>query len=89
MGTPTDKEFQQALSKATEMRAQRNDPDFISKSLLSLNDRVASYERVINAAKLYLHSGQNTTEHARLVRALQEFDNLEQSSSDDTPFGLD
>ena len=89
MGKPTKEEFTQALYKAAEMRENGGDPDFVAKSLLNLNYRYENWQRVVLAAKLYLHSGQGSTEHARLVKAIQNADSLEKSNNDETTFGLE
>ena len=87
MGIPTDEELSQALRKAGEMREKGEDPDFIAKSLLSLNYRYELQSQVIDAVKLYLHSGHGATEHALLVKALEK---AESASNKDgqKPFGL-
>lgn len=81
MGKPTEQEFKQALQKAGLMREQGDDPDFIAKSLLNLNYRFDVWQKVISAVKLYLHSGEGTTEHTRLVAALREAERIELESS--------
>ena len=89
MGRPTESELKHALAKAAEMREHGNDPDFIGKSLLNLNYRFDIWQRVIDATKLYLHSGLNTTEHARLIKTLQETEKLEEKTNQDSDFGLE
>ena len=89
MGKPSDSELKQALDKAAEMREHGADPDFIAKSLLSLNYRFDVWQRVVAATKLYLHSGLSTREHSRLIRALQEAERLDDINNDDHNFGLD
>lgn len=88
MGKPTEAEFKQALSKAKEMREQGQDEDFLAKSLLSLNYRYELWQKVVDATKLYLHSGEGATEHSRLVRAIEEAERAE-AESNDPKFGLD
>ncbi len=89
MGKPTEAEFKQALAKAAQMREQGEDPDFVAKSLLSLNYRFDHWQRVINAMKLYLRSGMATTEHARLIKVLHEVETIEQKLESDPGFGLE
>jgi hypothetical protein len=88
MGKPTKNELEQALIKAGEMREQAKDPDFIAKSLLSLNYRFDVWQKVVAATKLYLHSGQNATEHSRLIKALREAERLDDINQDDDSLGL-
>ncbi|MFD2228895.1 hypothetical protein [Alkalimarinus sediminis] len=89
MGTPTEVELKQALKQAIEMREQGKDPDFIAKSLLNHHYRLKKMERVIEATKLYLRSGQSPTEHAKVVRALEQYDKIDHESTDYSAFGLE
>jgi len=89
MGKPTESEYKQALTKAAEMREHGDDPDFLARSLLNLNYRFNNWQRVISATKLYLHSGQGATEHARLVQALREAEKYDEEPEHDSPFGLE
>ncbi len=77
MGKPTEAELKQALEKAAQMREHGEDPDFIAKSLLNLHYRFGVWQKVIQATKRYLHAGQASSEHARLVSALREAEQLE------------
>lgn len=88
MGKPTESELSHALITAGEMREHNNDPDFIAKSLLSLNYRFEVWQKVVLAAKLYLHSGQNATEHSRLVKALREAERFDDINHDESQLGL-
>ena len=88
MGKPSKNELEQALTKAGEMREHDQDPDFIAKSLLSLNYRFDVWQKVVAATKLYLHSGQNATEHSRLIKALREAERLDDINQDDENLGL-
>ena len=88
MGKPSKNELEQALTKAGEMREHDQDPDFIAKSLLSLNYRFDVWQKVVAATKLYLHSGQNATEHSRIIKALREAERLDDINQDDENLGL-
>ena len=88
MGKPSESELEQALVKASEMREQGQDPDFIAKSLLNLNYRFEVWQKVVAATKLYLHSGQNATEHSRLIKTLREAERLDDINHDDSRLGL-
>jgi len=79
MDNQTELELQQALTKAQQMSEEGVDPDFVAKSLLSLNYRFNVWQKVVKATKLYLHSGQNTIEHSRLIKALNDAELLDKS----------
>ena len=87
MGKPTSEELQHALSAAGKMREDGEDPDFIAKSLLSINYRFDKSVHVITLLKRYLHSGASGTEHSKLLKALQEFEKVE-GATEHTNFGL-
>ncbi|UZE97651.1 hypothetical protein [Alkalimarinus alittae] len=89
MGTPTDEELKHALKTAIDMREQGEDPHFIAKSLLNHHYRLKKMEKVVEASKLYLRSGQSTMEHAKMVRALEHYDRIDNESTDFNSFGLD
>lgn len=71
MGKPTESELQQAIMAAVKMRESDNDPDFVAKSLLNLNYRVQKLERVMTAARRYLHAGQSVSDHRSLMQLIQ------------------
>ena len=77
-------ELKNALSKAQEMRDTNQDPDHVAGSLLTLDQRFRAAEHVVEAAKIYLHSGEGGAEHARLVKAIEAFDRTEKKVSDGT-----
>lgn len=89
MGTPTEEELKKGLHHAIEMREQGEDPHFVAKSLLNHHYRLKKMEKVIEATKLYLRSGQSPTEHAKVVRALEQYDKIDHESADYSSFGLD
>jgi len=89
MGKPTVDEFNQAIARAKEMRERGDDPDYLAKSLLSLNYRFDQWQKVVKALKNYLRSGMGTTEHARLIKILHEVEALENEGNTDPEFGLD
>lgn len=89
MSKPSEEELKQALAKAAEMRELGEDPDFIAKSLLSLNYRFELWQKVVDAAKHYLHSGHATHEHTVLVKALREAEASDSRNEEhDPPLGL-
>lgn len=88
MGKPSESELEQALLTATAMREQGQDPNFIAKALLSLNYRFEVWQKVVDATKLYLHSGQSATEHSRLIKALREAEKFDDINHDSDHLGL-
>lgn len=88
MGTPSEEELKQALEFAGKMREQGEDPKFIAKSLLNHHYRLKKMEKVVETVKLYLRSGQSTMEHAKLVRALEQYDRADNESTHHSSVGL-
>lgn len=84
MSAPDKEELKNALSTAQEMRNTNQDPHHVARSLLTLDQRFRAAEHVVEAAKIYLHSGEGGTEHARLVKAIEDFDKTESKVSDGT-----
>lgn len=71
MGVPTKEELDIALNEAARMREQGDDPYHLGKALLNHNYRIELLEKVLQAAELYLHSGQGSHEHSQLLRAIE------------------
>jgi hypothetical protein len=71
MGAPTKQELEQAIAEATRMHDRGDDPHHIAKALLNLDQRVHRLEKVLSAAKHYLHSGLGEHEHSDLVLAIE------------------
>jgi len=90
MGVPTEQEVQTALAAAAQMREQGDDPSHLAKVLLNHHYRLELLERVMQAAELYIRSGQSPQEHARLVRAIETARNAERPSTthDRLDYGL-
>ena len=74
MGKPTKSELAVALAEAARMRERAEDEHYVAKALLSHNYRIHVLERVLDAAKHYLHSGLAPFEHAELVKAITAAD---------------
>jgi len=83
MGKPTTEELQTAIKAAIAMREAGNDPDYVAKSLLNLNYRMEKMEKLLTAAKRYLHSGQSVSEHRQLSLAIQAVDKAQHAPEDD------
>lgn len=73
MGKPTEEELNQALTEASRMREQDDDPHYVAKALLNTHYRFKQLEKVLQAIEHYLHSGQAAHEHTRLVKAINEY----------------
>ncbi|MEH6471063.1 MAG: hypothetical protein V7752_07425 [Halopseudomonas sp.] len=91
MGKPTEVQLQQALATAKEMRERGHDPHFVAKALLNSQYRLERLEEVIKLADHYLKAGQDEQNHARLVRAIEHYHQLEERTEavDHLRFGLD
>ncbi|GAA3911314.1 hypothetical protein [Litoribacillus peritrichatus] len=91
MGTPTKEEMAIALDEAIRLREQGGDDHFLGKSLLSLNYRFIELEHVYQALEHYLNSGQATDDHAKLIKAIEHYRDLELRAKGKEPeakFGL-
>lgn len=82
MGKPTEAELHQAVTAAIKMRENGTDPDFVAKSLLNLHYRVQRLERVMTAARGYLHAGQSVSDHHRLLQAIHAAEEASASAED-------
>lgn len=89
MGRPTKEELEQAITKAISMRESGQDADYIAKSLLNHHYRLGKAEQVIDAIKHYIRSGSATIEHARLLKALENWDQVESELTERQSFGLE
>ena len=74
---PSETELKQAVTESVRMRAAADDPHALAKTVLYLQRRVESLEKVCRTADLYLHFGLPEKEHAELVRALEEAKRIE------------
>lgn len=74
---PSEAEFKQAVSESRRMRAAADDPHALAKTILYLQRRVESLEKVCRTADLYLQFGMPEKEHAELVLALEEAKRIE------------
>jgi len=83
MGVPTQEELQAALQEAVRMREGGDDPYCLAKSLLNFNYRMKLLEDVMSRAKLYLRSGQSSTEHANLKKAIEKAEQAGRIPGDD------
>ena len=91
MGKPTDVQLKQALSTAIDMRERQQDPHFIAKTLLNSQYRLEQMAQVLKMTEHYLKSGQDEQLHARLVKAIDHYHQLEDRTAavDHLKFGLD
>jgi len=91
MPKPTDEELQTALREAARMREQGEDPYYLARSLLNLNYRMGRMQRLMHAVAAYLRSGEDSHQHAELLRALEQARRAEEGdheSEDRQPVGL-
>ena len=90
MGKPTSEELQTALTEAARMREKKEDPHFLAKTVLNMDYRIKSLEKIYHSAALYLHSGQGATEHTRLLQAMNSYESLDNRTEgkEDESFGL-
>lgn len=88
MGIPTDEELKQALAVAGKMRESGNDDEHLAKCLMSLNYRFNKAVDIVEQLRIYLHGGMSGIEHAKLVKSLKDFENI-QHPNDTSRFGLE
>ena len=90
MGVPRKEELEAALHEARRMREQREDPHHVAKALLNFHYRYQLMEKVVDAARHYMHSGLAPHEHAVLVRAIETVEKASTPTGrDDEDFGLE
>ena len=91
MGTPSKEQLDQALATAISMRENGHDPHFVAKSLLNCHYRLEHLEAVFKLVQDYLRAGQDEQIHARLVKSIDHYRELEQhtAAEDHLRFGLD
>ncbi len=85
---PNEAELKQAVAESLRMRAVADDPHALAKTVLYLQRRVESLEKVCRTADLYLHFGMPEKEHAELVRALEEAKRIEAEQNRAEPENL-
>ncbi len=91
MGKPTQQQLEQALDAAILMREEGRDPYHVAKALLNSQYRLEHLEQVFKLTEHYLKSGQDEQNHARLIKAIEHYHQLEDRASPDDhlKFGLD
>lgn len=70
MSKPTKEQLDQALAAAERLRDLNQDDEHLGCSLLYLESRNQVLERLFDAAKHYLNSGEEQHAHARLMKAV-------------------
>jgi hypothetical protein len=85
---PNETELKQAVAESLRMRAVADDPHALAKTVLYLQRRVESLEKVCRTADLYVHFGMPEKEHAELVRALEEAKRIEAEQNRAEPENL-
>jgi hypothetical protein len=90
MGVPGKEELETALREARRMREQGDDPQHLAKVLLNLHYRYQLMEKVVDAARHFMHSGLAPHEHATLVRTIEAVEKAsQQAGHDGGGFGLE
>ena len=72
MGKPTKEELEQALSEAARLREQGEDEHHVAKAQLNHDYRLRLYEQLYHSVEHYFRSGQNVTEHGKLMKILDK-----------------
>lgn len=72
MGRPTAEELSEALQEAGRMREQDEDPHHVAKSLLNHDYRLRLLEQLYDQVEHYIRSGQNSIEHAKLMKMVEK-----------------
>lgn len=72
MGRPTVDELSEALTEAGRMREQGEDPHHLAKALLNHDYRLRLLEQLYDQVEHYIRSGQNSIEHAKLIKMVEK-----------------
>ena len=87
---PDANQLAQALAQAERMREADDDPNYLSKSVIYLANRVEMLEKAVDLANQYMRFGQDEHLHAELLRALESAREQETTETRQDPesFGL-
>jgi len=87
---PTATELEMAIVAAERMSTCGSDEHHVAQCLLYLYQRLEKLEKVYSAANNYLHFGQEETQHAELLLALEAVKDQKQRETGEEPeaFGL-
>ncbi|MEZ5488957.1 MAG: hypothetical protein R3F50_01405 [Gammaproteobacteria bacterium] len=77
MSRPAPEELKTALQRAAWLREHNQDEYFLAKSPMSHDYRLKFLEHVLQAAKIYLHSGNGARGHSELLRAIAKAEQTE------------
>ena len=83
MGRPSEQQFASALEEAQRLRTEKVDPGYLGHCYLSLSRRVKALEEVLDKTRHFLHSGYGGTEHAALLKAIENADHEYLEGADD------
>jgi hypothetical protein len=94
MSKPSHQQMQSAITAAERLRAAGPDEEHLAHVFLYLQRRDEILEQVLHAIEHYLHSGQDSQAHSRLLRAVeaahrQEWQESSEQRERRTPFGLE
>ena len=87
---PSEANMAAALAEAQRMREEGEDYHYLAKTLIYLNKRNQSLEKILKHLEYFLQFGMPAEEHARLlklVEAIREQD-LYEREADEIGFGL-
>ncbi len=77
MSKPNEKELEQAIEMAIQMREKNIDPFNVAKCLLSHNFRMKHLEEVLHTADRYINMGMSDQERTNLIRAIAKAKDVE------------
>lgn len=82
--------FDEALNYAELIRESDNDPHSLAHTLLYLAQRNQQLETIYKATEAYMRFGQDVQLHAKLMKALEKFENyeVEANTFEDPKLGL-
>jgi len=88
---PTDAEYRTALHTADELHVEERDPRFVGKTLLYLDQRRSSLEKVFTLADRFLRAGQDEQTHALLLKSIHAAKRAEEHATTQArvPFPLE
>ena len=67
---PSDAEYRTAMRTAVELHVEERDPRYLGKTLLYLDQRRSSLEKVFTLADRFLRTGQDEQTHALLLKSI-------------------
>ena len=78
---PADDEYRTALRTAEVLHVEERDPRHLGKSLLYLDQRCTTLEKVLSTADRFLRTGQDEQTHAQLLKAIHAAKRVEEHAT--------